>query len=155
MSKAFDRVNHDRLISKLWNIGVRGNVLSIITSYLRDHSQAVRFNDCVSLPIKATSGVPQGCHLGPILFCVFINDLASCIRCVHTLLYSVDVKIYYNIRSAEDITALQSDLDILSRSSEENGLPLNTNKCCVISFSHKKNPLSFDYFINCAIESPL
>ena len=94
MSKAFDKVNHDRLLSKLWNIGVRGNMLSIITSYLADRSQAVRFNNGVSSRINVTRGVPQGSHLGPIHFCVFINDLISSLKFVHILMYADDVKLF-------------------------------------------------------------
>ena len=50
-SKAFDRVSRIRLILKLWNFDVRGNILSLLASYLAGQSQAVRINNCISSPI--------------------------------------------------------------------------------------------------------
>jgi hypothetical protein len=79
-SKAFDCVNHEKLLAKLNNYGIRGNAISWIRSYLKDRIQVVGLRDqrntmCYSREITINVGVPQGGTIAPLLYLLFINDL--------------------------------------------------------------------------------
>lgn len=67
-SKAFDRVNHAVLLTKLENYGFCGVSLNLVQSYLRTRLQYVEINNHKSQIKPIKTGVPQGSLLGPILF---------------------------------------------------------------------------------------
>jgi len=65
-SKAYESVNHLLLLNKLVLIGFPNNLLFLISNYLSNRTQKVIFKNSISKPVKVTSGVPQGSHLGPL-----------------------------------------------------------------------------------------
>ena len=73
--KTFDSVLHNKLLSKLWSLGIRGNLWNWFKAYLGSRQQCERINDSLSRMVPVLSGVPQGSILGPLLFAVFNNDL--------------------------------------------------------------------------------
>lgn len=149
-SKAFDSVSHIKLLSKLKLFGIRGPLLLWFKSYLTNRKQIVKIKDSTSNITDVLSGVPQGSHLGPILFIMFVNDIVTNINHAKILLYADDIKIYINVSSEADTILLQNDLNEIISWSINNELFLNTSKCKVLSyFKHRKNnPLIATYTID-------
>ena len=72
LSKAFDTLNHDVLIDKLENIGIRGVPLKLLRNDLSNRLQSVYCNSAYSHYKHLKKGVPQRWILGPILFIINI-----------------------------------------------------------------------------------
>lgn len=131
-SKAFDKVPHERLLFKLQGTGVSGNVLSWIADFLAGRTMRVKVNEAYSAPVLMTSGVPQGSVLGPELFKIFINDLPSELQ-LDCLIYADDLKLWMEVSCLEDADRLQTSLDMLHEWSTKWRLPINREKCSVLS----------------------
>ena len=74
-SKAFDKVCHKKLLSKLDFYGVRSNTLQWISCFLEGRQQYVVVDGAQSSYTDVLSGAPQGSVIDPTLFLVYINDL--------------------------------------------------------------------------------
>lgn len=146
--KAFDRVDHIILLRKLYELGIRGDLLRWMESYLRNRSQAVVVCGFCSGFIEIPSGVPQGSILGPLLYASYLYDVGSCFEHARFLMYADDTKIYMKIANLNDCMNLQSDLDRLGHYYTKNRLGINVGKCSFISFTRKTHPTNFDYLIN-------
>ena len=101
-SKAFDSVPHERLLKKLDHLGIRGNILSWIRSFLSGRSQCVNVEGALSEWKKVLSGIPQGSVLGPLLFVVFINDLPYEVVYSICKMFADDCKIYGRVSSGSE-----------------------------------------------------
>ena len=143
-SKAFDKVNHSKLLWKLHQYGIRGQVLSWVRAFLGSRSQQEVIEGEESESIPVTSGVPQGSVLGPILFLIYINDLPDEVRSQVRLLAN-DTALHLTMESEDDGSALQNDLDILSVWETRWDMEFNPSKCQVVHVSGSKRPVKRDY----------
>ncbi len=132
-SRAFDSVPHERLITKLFSLGIQGDLLQWIKCFLTGRTQCVRLNQCYSNLSEVISGVPQGSVLGPILFIVFINDLPEVVSGL-VKIFADDSKIYSAVGNEQQQFDLQDDLDKLCDWSKKWKLSFNASKCKVMHF---------------------
>ena len=141
-SKAFDTVSHYRLITKMRNFGISGNIINIVKDFLSNRTMKVKVGNAFSQSRNITSGVPQGSVLGPLLFLIFINDLPDSIKSFVEL-FADDVKLLAG-PSSQDV--LQADLNNLTEWEEIWKLRFNVDKCKVLHVGSRNT--SFDYKLN-------
>ena len=130
-AKAFDTVAHQRLLAKLDHCGIRGHLLTWISSFLSGRRQRVVLRNGISDWIPVTSGVPQGSILGPLLFLVFVSDLPN-IALSMAKLFADDTKLYRQIMNIMDCDILQDDLNEFSAWSKIWLIKFNAIKCIVL-----------------------
>lgn len=145
--KAFDRINHFILLSKLEALGLSDGLVSLFRSYLFDRSFFVQYEGFGSSVFNVTSGVPQGSNLGPFLFNIFINDLITTLPC-SKLAYADDLKLFASVDGEEDCVNLQVCLNTLHSWCNKNMLYLNIEKCNVVSFYRIKQPILYEYVVD-------
>ena len=127
-AKAFDKVDHTILLTKLHNAGVRGKVFEWIKNFLQHRTQSVTVNGETSAPVEVLSGVPQGTVLGPLLFLVMANDLSR--NCKHSSVscFADDTRILGTVKDIEDVHHVQTDLNEIIKWAEENNMQFNESK---------------------------
>jgi hypothetical protein len=135
--KAFDTVPHYRLYIKLQSFGIHGKILNAIFDFLSGRTCNVIVGDSKSNSFHATSGVPQGSVLGPLLFLLYINDLPDGIK-NHVFLFADDLKM---VARSQNKQLNQNDINYLVAWQNRWLLQFNTkdNKCKVMHIG-KNNP---------------
>ena len=146
-SKAFDKVNHSKLIWQLHQYGFRGNALSWIWAFLGYRSQTVVIEGEESGSVPVSSGVPQGSVLGPILFLVFLNDLPEKLSS-QVRLFVDDTAVYLTIGGLDGGTVLQNDLDKLSLWESQWDMEFNPSKCQVMRVTTARKTINTVYTLH-------
>ena len=144
-SKAFDKVSISLLLEKCEKYKLGSRTLTWITDYLSGHSQQVIVGSALSSESPILSGVPQGSCLGPVLFCLFVNDLPEVIRHSTVKLFADNIKLYKSVTSPVDFTLIQEDLNALNDWCKLNSMFVNHQKCFVLHYFSKSS--TYHYFL--------
>ena len=138
LSKAFDTVDHNILISKLEHYGIRGIALNLFKSYLTNRKQYVQLDNYKSQTKSITCGVPQGSVLGPLLFLLFINDLPNSTPIGNFRIFADDTNVFFHCENIHDIIPLGQTIMLgLNSWFKANKMTLNTDKTSFIIFKSK------------------
>ena len=114
LAKAFDSLNHDILLDKLFYYGVTGTAKTLLKSYLSDRKQYVKIDEVISSIQTIKTDFPQGSIVEPLLFNIFINDIINSSRKFNLILYADDTTLNSTLGSfGRTIDEIQSSIIII------------------------------------------
>ena len=129
LSKAFDTLNHEILLSKLKACGITGTAHQWITNYFRNRIQFVQTGNTKSNALRQICGAPQGSILGPLFFILHINDLPACSNELEFILFADDTSIFFEHSDLDVLTShLNDQLNNVSTWLKANKLSINVKK---------------------------
>ena len=138
MAKAFDTVNHVILLKKMELLGITGNILKLIRSYLSDRSQSTIANGITSRPQSVVCGIPQGSTVGPLMFIIYINDIASILKYCKYQMYADDTVLYLSGKEIGSATEkICTDLSSFKNWCDMNKLTINVKKTKYVIYGLK------------------
>ena len=144
LSKAFDLVPHDILLSKLLQFHCSNSSIRWFQSYLKNRKQTVVVDFKTSTSKLVKSGVPQGSILGPLLFKLFINDLPDSVYNSEADLYADDCTLTATGNSVAVLEIkLNKDLQNIASWCQANKMHINPSKstCMILSTRQKRKTL--------------
>lgn len=137
LSRAFDKLQHHRLVNHLSECGFNHGFLCWLLSYLSDRIMNVKVMNNLGPPVSIPSGVPQGSVLGPFLFAAFMGSISFSFSNVRCIKYADDVSLI------EPLSCQQSSsvsLDACVSVFNNKGLSVNRSKCKQIVFCRTLTP---------------
>ena len=144
-SKAFDIIDHGILLSKLQGYRISGTALKLINSFLsnRYQNEHVGFNGNASSRPSISCGIPQGSVLGPLLFLLYINDIALVSNLLFLLLFADESNVFVTGRDIDAmIDQVNTEMAKIVPWLNANKLTLNMRKTHFIVFKTAKKHIS-------------
>ena len=145
-SRAFELMGHDQILYRLYQLGISGQILSWLHTYLTNRNQRVKVDGKYSSIAKVNCGVPQGSLLGPLLFLIYVSEIPDLFAgAISVFQYADDTKLFHVIKNLNDCYRLQDSLTLLYDWCNEWGLKFNVCKTRVLHMGN--NNLNFAYTV--------
>ena len=138
-------------MKKLEIYGVKDINLSWFKSYLTNRQQYVQFKDSLSSFSMIKTGVPQGSILGPLLFIIYMNDIAKVTDKFHFTIYADDTTLIspictFSINNVKDYVTISqninSELKVITDWLALNKLSLNAKKTKMMVFHYHQKKIT-------------
>lgn len=136
LKKAFDTVNHEKLLKTLEGYGIRHRALNWFGSYLSGRSQRVQVRNHLSTSSTIQCGVPQGTILGPLLFIAYLNSIFTSNTEGELTVFADDTAIFYHADTWEMLKErVERDFVKVVNFFNSKLLTINYDKTCFMPFS--------------------
>ena len=137
LSKAFDTVNHEILLTKLQYFGLENIYLKWFTSYLNNRKQLISYGERkYSNRNIINCGVPQGSILGPLLFLLYVNDLCNASNALKPIMFADDTNLFISANNIKELFRIMNkELKSIQNWFNANKLSLNAGKTKYSFFS--------------------
>ena len=143
LSKAFDTVNHQILLSKLNSYGIRDINCKWFKSYLSKRNQFVSYEHGKTDMSVVTCAVPQGSILGPLLFLIYINDMNKASKLLNPIMFADDSNLFYSHHDIKKLFEIvNNELRNIHEWFKANKLSLNRGKTNYVFF-HKNTKTDY------------
>lgn len=128
-TKAFDSLNHQKLLDVLEDMGIRGTVNNWIRDYLKNRKYVVKIKEELSKERVMVRGVPQGSVLGPKLYTCYVNDIGNCFKDCEFYMFADDLAIVSKHMSQKvAVENLQREFNNFMLWAHDKELTINTSK---------------------------
>ena len=145
LSKAFDSLPHDLIAKKFKEYVADERTANIIEDYFSDRQQRVKVAGEYSSWNYISRGIAQGSILGPLIFNIFINDLLFIVKRCKLSSYADDMQIFFALNDYREVeSAINSDLELVDKWYDENGLKRNNSKYQAIVMGKSDATLDFE-----------
>ena len=128
-AKAFDKVDHKRILEALHSTGIPNKTVDIVRSYLGNRMHRAKVGTKKSTELPVASRVPQGSFLGPLVFLVFVNSLPKVVTTSSIYMFADDTK-----NMCSNPMELQEDLDRFVQWCDQNKMEINVEKTHLMIF---------------------
>jgi hypothetical protein len=137
--KAFDLVNHELLLLKLFHYGFDNDSLALVRNYFENRSQVTKLESYISQPADILLGAPQGSALSGTWFDIFIND-AGFLCELFSILFADDTTLSDSNSSVEQLIAkFKFKLEPVLEWTRANQMFINWNKTKFMFLHNKKS----------------
>ena len=144
LKKTFDTINHEILLAKLENYGIRGVINSWFRSYLTNRKQTTEVNNIVASAETTLCGVPQGSVLGSLLCLLYINDIYKSYSLFAFYLFADDTSIILANNNLKELASIANrGLGNVNEWLNANKLSLNIKKSNFVIFRPRQKNMPF------------